>query len=350
MKILSEPLNFKFDAMIVFRSFFSDKISRTAKLLVVLVALVSVSGCRVRFMNFNIPVPPIQPVPMEIERVLLVDRTAAVDKQGELIEGILTGEGFGQDVRNRQECLMGAAAQLRNSGRFVVVRAEEVLEGGKRGEVLANPMPFEKVKALCEKYETDAILAMESYDSDFIITPGVRTSGGFSFSAEGVAKVNIAFRLYDGKFNEILDENTFNHTMRWNKGGNSVQDAIAALLNKQEAIRRISNEGGALYAQRFSPSVFRARREYFNRGHQEVQFGARLMEANDWDRAIEVLEGVVNDPSYKMRDRGFAAHNLAVIYEVLSDIPKAKEWAGRAWSEFQNRPSRDYVYVLNRRN
>lgn len=301
-------------------------------------------------MNFNVPVAPLKPVSQEITTVVLIDRTATENKKGSFVEGILTGEGFGQDEKNKQRCLMGAEEQLRNSGRFNVVRATEILEGSEKGEVMSGPLPFEQVREICEEYGADALVAMELYDSDFIITHGVKPTQGFSFYAEGVAKIDVGFRFYDGEYKNLLDEHTLTHRMRWNVGGRSIQDAIAALLDKDEAIKNISYEGGRIYASRLTPTSYRASREYFNRGHDQVQYGARLMEVNDWERAIDVFEEIVNSPEFSEKDKGLASHNLAVIYEVLGDIPRAKEWARIAWSEFRNKESREYLYILNRRN
>lgn len=319
------------------------------KLLLAILVLSTLVGCRNRYMNFNVPVAPIKAVNPEIKTVVLLDRTAATDKKGNLVEGILTGEGFDQDEKNKQRCLLGAEEQLRNSGRFNVIRATEILEGSKNGEVMSKPLSFEQVQKICEEYGADALVAMELYDSDFVITHGMKPTQGFAFYAEGIAKIDVGFRFYDGKYKDLLDEHTLTHSMRWNTGGNSIQDALASLLNKNEAVKRISYEGGRMYALRLTPSFVRVRSEYYRRGSDKVKYGARLIEVNDWEQAKKVLMEVVESPDQSRRNKGFAAHNLAVIYEINDDIAKAKEWAGRAWGEFRNKGSRDYRNILNRR-
>lgn len=47
--------------------------------------------------------------------------------------------------------------------------------------------------------------------------------------------------------------------------------------------------------------------------------------------------------------RGYAAHNLAVVYEILGDFEKAREWAEKAWAQYGNKESKDYAYQLNQR-
>lgn len=319
------------------------------KLLLLSLVITALVGCRSRYMNFNVPVPPVKEVHPEIKTVVLLDRTAAKDKKGNLVEGILTGEGFDQDEKNKQHCLRGTEEQLKNSGRFNVIRATEILEGSKNGEVMSPPLSFDEVQRICKEYGADALVVMELYDSDFIITHGMKPTQGFSFYAEGVAKIDAGFRIYDGIYKDLIDEHTITHSMRWNTGGNSIQDALTSLLNKNEAIKRISYEAGRMYASRLSPSFIRVRSEYYRRGSHEVKYGARLIEVNDWDKAKEVLMKVVESPDQSRKNKGFACHNLAVIYEITNDIAKAKEWAGRAWGEYRNKGSRDYMNLLNRR-
>jgi hypothetical protein len=72
-----------------------------------------------------------------------------------------------------------------------------------------------------------------------------------------------------------------------------------------------------------------------------------MMEVNDWDRAIDALLTAVETGHFKTKGR--AAHNLAVVYEILGDLDEAKRWASDAWGRYGIRKSRDYGYLLTRR-
>lgn len=75
--------------------------------------------------------------------------------------------------------------------------------------------------------------------------------------------------------------------------------------------------------------------------------GARMMEANDWDHAIEALNRALENGHRKIKGR--AAHNLAVVYEILGDLEKAREYARMAWGKYKIRKSRNYGFLLNER-
>jgi Tfp pilus assembly protein PilF len=56
------------------------------------------------------------------------------------------------------------------------------------------------------------------------------------------------------------------------------------------------------------------------------------MEANDWPSAINYLEKAVDTGNRKSSGR--AAHNLAVVYEILGDYDKAKEFGPSRHGEY----------------
>ena len=72
-----------------------------------------------------------------------------------------------------------------------------------------------------------------------------------------------------------------------------------------------------------------------------------MMEANDWDHAIEALNTALENGHRKTKGR--AAHNLAVVQEILGDLEQAREYARMAWGKYKSRKSRDYGFILNER-
>ena len=48
----------------------------------------------------------------------------------------------------------------------------------------------------------------------------------------------------------------------------------------------------------------------------------------------------------KRRIAGRAAFNIAVAYEVLGDLEKAREWASKSYVEFNEKRGNDYYNIL----
>ena len=137
--------------------------------------------------------------------------------------------------------------------------------------------------------------------------------------------------------------------MNWDAGGN-ILETVVSLTQKNEALRQASYDAGFIYGKRISPSWYYITRHYFRhaKGDDNFAAGARWMEANDWDKAIESLNLALENGRHR-KVKGRAAHNLAVVYEILGDLGKAQDYAQMAWGNFRIKQSKDYGFILNQR-
>jgi hypothetical protein len=318
-------------------------------ILVFAVLLILLSGCGASRISFDVLVPAIRTVPAEIKSVTIMNRSFPENKEANRLEGLLTGEGLDQDTLSTQYVLRGLDESLRGSARFKVIKASELYTGSGIGTLLPEALPWETVDYLCDKYNTDALVALEAYDSDFIITGAAIGNDLLDLQARGLVTVNCGFRMYYPASRSILDEFMFMHRMDWGTGGFSIVAAADAIINRKRAIENASLEAGSLYGNRLTPDWIYISRDYFKRGkgNFDLAEGARMMQLNDWDKAIAALERALQ--SNKRKVRGRAAHNLAVIYEILGDLFQAKEWTTVAWGQYRVRKSREYGYILTRR-
>ncbi|HCC71022.1 MAG TPA: hypothetical protein DEQ09_07725 [Bacteroidales bacterium] len=312
-------------------------------------SIILLSGCGASRISFDVIVPAVKTVPAEIKSITILNRSKPENRDANKLEALLTGEGLKQDTITTQFVMRGLDESLRSSGRFSVKKANEVMTGSGIGTLLPEALPWETVDMLCKEYNSDALVALESYDSDFIITGAAASKDLLNLHARGLVTVNCGFRMYHPYSRSILDEFMFKHEMRWEGGGVSIIAAADALVNKKRAIENASLESGLLYGNRLTPDWIYISRDYFKRGkgNYDLAEGARMMQLNDWDKAIAALERALQ--ANKRKVRGRAAHNLAVIHEILGDLFKAKEWTTVAWGQYRERKSRKYGYILTRR-
>ena len=161
-------------------------------------------------------------------------------------------------------------------------------------------------------------------------------------------RAKLGVRIYDLATKSIIDEYAFNHSIYAEHRNPELINLVNSYFN-EDLIKNLSYEAGVIYGQRIAPYWIRITRQYYNRPKRfdNLAFGARMMEVNDWDAAIPALEEATN--SRKRKVQGRAAHNLAVIYEILGNYEKAKEWAQKAWGMYRNKDSKEYTYQLNQR-
>lgn len=315
--------------------------------------------CTSSTISFNVMVPAPIGLPQNIKTIALVDRTVPENKKTNIIEGVLTGEGAGQDKDAAQIAIDGAFSVMQNTQRFQVIRTTERLKGSDIGKNFPDPLPWTTIIALCKKYNVDAIISLESFDSDFIVTSALKpgsVSGGDGKSipipvptAKGVATVNLGFRIYDPYSKSIIDEYRFSHHKDWESQGNSLEGVVKTLIGKNEAVKEVSYNSGVIYAKRITPGWYRVSRTYYRKckHNRDLAEGARMMEINDWPNAISALEKAIQNGKRKVKGR--ASHNLAVVYEILGNFDNAKKYAQDAYARYRNKPSKDYLYDLNRR-
>lgn len=299
-------------------------------------------------------------VPNHIQKIVLVDRTKPQSEGFAIFEGIITGE-LPFEVRNAVHATLSSLQMsLNTSPRFQIVRANERLTGGIFGQQFPNPLDWYTVEQLANRYQADAILTLENFSSDFIITDQQRlikktvTEGKttrqievMGYYLEGVASVSAGFRLYDPKEKNILDQQRFEKRNLWSAEGETKAQAMTVLIPKADAARAVGEMAGAGYSAKIAPMYAQINRGFFPKSKTDpsVAQGARQAEVDQWEQAIETWQAAL--PGVDEKSGGMLAYNIAVGYEVLGSLDLAKEWAGRAYTEFGLKKGRGYVGTLN---
>lgn len=292
--------------------------------------------------------PALIGLPTEIHSIAIIDRTLQEKTKSTTIEKTLTGEAFQQDDQAVREVTMGVIERCSEYGKFSFVKTNERFKSDFTKNTFPTQLSWEKVEELCKKHGTDALLSIELFDSDFLITPGV--TGGLNSPVKltpgGIAVINLGIRIYYPATRTILDEYKIEHRIDLNTNTSTVIGAANTILNKTEAINRTSYESGRMYGDRISPSFYTVTREFFNKPkkNQNLRAGVRKSEVADWKGAIESWTKALNDKKKKVRRR--AAFNIAVAYEVLGDLQLAKEWASKAYTEYGEKDAKQYYDVL----
>jgi hypothetical protein len=295
----------------------------------------------------------------EIKSIAVVNRTVPENKLVNTIEGILTGEFLGQDRQGVQRTIQGIHSVLRNSPNLDAVIANEEMKGSGSGGTFPVPLSWEVVEELCNKYRVDAILCVETYDSDFIVTRGTKVVDKkdkdgkvvkvTEYYAEGIATVKIGIRVYDPYKRTIADQAHHTDNKRWYASGRSVQQALIQLIDSKMAMQEVSYAIGKYYGSRISPSWVRVSREFYRKPKSNTYLaqGGRRADVGDWQGALE--SWLRASESHKRKVAGRAAVNVALGYEVLGELEEARAWAMRSFTDYGNKTGRTYSNILRNR-
>lgn len=333
------------------------------RLTLILIGFISFSACsKMRYVNMQSMRPADVNIPNHIRSIVIVDRTEFDKKGVDILEGVLTGELPGQDKAALQEGIIAMQQTFSRSPRFEVKVATQRMKGNSLTAAFPNPMPWKSIEEFNRQYKTDAVLAIEVFDTDFVITKGTRKvkeeieENGVKkeievdqFYAEGVESVKMGFRLYDPKNQQIIDQIPFNRANTWEATGNSVNDALASLISKNEASRYVTRLAAAQYANRITPMPITIRRQFYAKSKKvnAIPTGSRMADVGRWEDAANTWSKAI--PMAPGKEAGRLAYNTAIAYEVLGDYDLAIKWAQDSYVRYGNKKGRDYVRLLENR-
>lgn len=327
--------------------------------------LLAFAGLSLQSCMHNTTLQVLQPaemrLPEHISTIATIDRSKPSSGFANVLEGLFTGEGIGQDRRGRLKSLDGLTHSLTRTPRFQVKPTDVELEGTKTGNQMAPPLPWEEIESICSQYGADAVLAIESYDSDI----GVFTSSyqekykdkegvqqtRTRYRAQANLNVTIGWRLYDPKTRIIEDEFSVYLSDSYNATGDTESRAKSSLADPAYRAFELSYRVGQKYGMRIAPVFVNVQRSFYTKGKdgykEEMKQAARLADSGNWDEAMEIWTGLLSRADIKTAGR--AAHNLAVAHERIGLLEEALSWAEKAWTGYGNKSSRNYMGVLRQR-
>lgn len=321
------------------------------------------SACKgTRTVTMNSMRPAEITFPSHVNTLLIVDRSKFNKDGVNILEGVLTSELPGEDKAGIQALINAFQQQLTYSPRFSTKIATERLDGNSLTSAFPDQLSWNQVSSLCRKYNADAVVAIEIFDTDFVVTDGQRTverqveTRGEKrtvkvneYFAEGIGNIVIGIRLYDPKEQYIVDQQLLKDTHSWEAAASTLKEALLQLTSKSDATRYLSKEVGANYAYKIAPMPVRITRTFYGKSKKApaLEQGSRFADVGKWEEAADVWKNGINGAPTK--ESGYLAYNVAIAYEVLGDIDRAKHWAQLAYTQYGNKDARSYVNLLNRR-
>jgi hypothetical protein len=298
-------------------------------------------------------------LPENIHSIAIIDRTKQEDTKQNKVEEAMTGEVFKQDEQAVKEMINGFINSCSSVNRYKTITITDRYNSNWTKTTFPTALSWPEVDEICKNSQADAVLSIEIFDSDFLISNNplryaVKDPHGIplfvnGFHVSGVAVVNLGIRIYDPAGRNIVDEYRVTKRLNWDSQGNTLQDAINQLYDKAEAVNKTSYEAGQQYAERITPSYYKVTRYFYDKPKRckNLRAGVRKSEVADWNGAIESWQLVVDKEKRKFAGR--AAFNIAVAYEVLGNLGKAKEWAAKSYTVYEDKEASNYFKILSDR-
>lgn len=333
------------------------KVKFTNYLFLILLPLVFAS-CRTSSIQVEMLKPATISVPKQVRQVGIINRSLPAKGQGfkTFLEGFVTGESIGADREGSQECMRGLASGLNSNPRITAVVIEGVDYRGTGTAEWPEFLDWYDVNELCTRFRVDAIVALETFDSDIKLRQGSREVERTidkkkvmvtEYSADLRLVVRSGWTIYQPQGRQIVDRNAFVDEMEWSETGISPEDVMRKFPSKRAAINESGRFSGGKYAVRISPTWMTESRSYFRKANDEFILAAKYVKIGNWNDAISIWRRYARDKDPKVAGR--ANFNMALASEVEGNLTLALEWANRAWQDYGLKKARNYIDQLKNR-
>ncbi len=330
----------------------------TLAVLVLSIALFAIC-CRTRSISLQMLVPASITIPGDINKVAILNRSLP-SKNNQLVnilEGFISGESILADREGSFNCIRGVEARLIESPRLKAVAIESDHYRGTGTRQFPELLDWNSVDALCKQYNVDAILSLETFDSNFDLKKRTTEQKEKKEGKEVVTKVyhadltvnvNSGWRLYDNINRTIIDQVSFTDEKGWSEEGATSQAAVNKLPHKRNAINESGRLAGFQIANRISPNWRTERRPYYVKGNDDFKTAKQQVKFNNWDAAAIIWKKLAENPDPVIAGR--ACYNLAIASEIKGNIDMAIYWAEKSMKVYHDKKARGYVDILYRRS
>ena len=316
------------------------------------------SSCVTSSVLVNVHRPADITINKDIQNVVVVNRSrpSKDNLAGNIVEGLISGEGIFTDRKGAEYCVEGLAGMLNDSERFSLKNEGGIELNGTGTSSFPIPLAWNEVKSICGSYNGDALLVLETFDSDSRILVGppvarTRKVKGIKvkelrYPATLIIEVESGWRIYDVNKEKIIDENKYIEIKEFNAWGTSHKLAKFNLPSKRIAIKQAGIHAGEKYGFRISPIWLKVNRTYYIGNHEDLKNARQYVKSGDWDTAIEIWLPLTEDEDLKIANR--AAFNMALASEINGKLKTAIDWARNA-QKIGNKKAYNYINVLTSR-
>lgn len=288
-----------------------------------------------------------------LNRTLPADKTKTFDD----IEKVLSAEGVNLDKIGAEEAVISFKNTISQNDRFKEIK---MIDNSKLKTVGSGVFPaaltWDIVEKLCKENHVDGLVSLEYFDTNTKITfstspTTINTPLGsvpaVNHNANMNTTVKLGWRFYDLSSRRIIDEYHQSRYITNNSSGVNPLAAVQALMNRKEAVKQVASDAGKYYTERLIPYWVRVHRPYYIRGNDNLKMGKRKALAGNWDGAAEIWKKESSNPKAKIAGR--ACHNYAIIHEINGDLDEAIKWSQKAYEDYNDKISLDYVRILQNR-
>lgn len=322
-------------------------------------ALLSIiSSCGgTRPMQVEVMRPAEVTISKDIQSVAILNRS--IPDPTTTAESAITLEKPAQDKELSEQCVAGLNDLLATSSRFQIKRCEGSLNAADPKSLsFGGVLDWNSVDSICKKYDSQALLVLEYFDTDFsVLNPGatagaaigsVLSGNGTSLEVRGTATAIAGWRVYYPATKTIVFEDSFKWKKTWVQSAVNPVEAIGKLIKKNDALMDVSYATGNRFARSIVPLFYWENRALYKGKKGDLQRAERMALSKDWEGALRLWTEIF-ETSGKSKIRAKAAYNAALASEVLGKLDDAQKWIQKSYVEKGKDEALIYSDILDKR-
>lgn len=326
--------------------------------LLFIILLLAFSACKTTYVTVQVLKPAPITIPSKVNNLVFINRSlpAKSERFKNILEGAVTGEALLADRRGSEECIKGVIANLNESPRFKAIAPGNVELRGTGTREFPPMLEWRFVDEICKKNNADALITLETFDSNNSIQMGERqaerkegdrTIKFTEFLATLNVSVETGWRIYYPAERRIIDQNVFSDGRSWSNASDARKKAEAGLPFLDHAVADAGFYAGKQYAYRISPMWISVSRYYYKKGNNDFKTADRYGKTGDWNGAANIWSKYVNDRDSEVA--GNACYNMALAEELEGNLEVALDWAKKSYTKYNNKKGRYYANILQQR-
>jgi hypothetical protein len=242
---------------------------------------------------------------------------------------------------------------LFESGRYdVVVPLERNIRRNISYELLPDTLPGDSVKAICEAFNTDALMVLEKFSTKVLTDISkerlinATTSIYHSYYASMDIKYDAFFRIYRPGQNHVIREIRLVDTIYWESADYTQVKLFQKLPSVKQGLINASIKVALEVDEKLSPAWIPEKRGYFLLD-QKNDRGQQFMSENKYDEAAQYWREMAGSKNKMLRSK--AEYNLALISELNGDLDRALEWGLKSFYSYYRYQTEAYLKKLKER-
>lgn len=330
------------------------------KNIILLFFLASITSCvSTNKVHISVLEPSPVTLPQYAQKAGIINRSETDPKNRviDVVDKVLSLESATLDKEGAAASIDALQYTLKQNDRFSsVAPINEVYYRQSTSGVFPAPLSWPDIEKIARNSHANILFSLEIFDTESKVSyaTGAKTLNTplgkvpmVEHIATMITRVRAGWRIYAPQERQILDEYVMHNTLSFEGRGINPAAALAAMLERKEAVKATGNRAGETYGQRILPYYLRVSRDYFVKGSDTFKTAKRRAQGGNWTGAADLWKQETSNSKAKIAGR--ACYNMAIINEINGNLDEAIGWAQKAYADYNIRLALGYIKVLENR-